>query len=244
MKYFEVITATKTWTCPKTGIYKIIAVGGGSSHSVNCYFAMNTPVSDTIYAVGGNTTFGSLLTAKGGVPSGLDNPFSKSAIDPLSLIGGAGGYTLQTYGGEGGMIDAKLPISIPPTLNGGLPGRPGRGYGAGGAAQINVSDEYTWVQSVSDGNRSIYVNSMGSVAGELTELIMDIDNGSSYSCTIGKGGAITESNIKTMFTNLGVKTPTKDTHLSKYNDVLNKFATNSFPGKSGCIVIEYLGESL
>lgn len=98
MKYFEVITASKTWTCPKSGIYKIIAVGGGSSHAVRCDFATTDPVSETLYTAGGATSFGSILTAKGGVPQKLGELKLTTAKGGIPIKGGAGGYTLQNYG--------------------------------------------------------------------------------------------------------------------------------------------------
>lgn len=240
MNYFEVITATKNWTCPKSGVYKIIAVGGGSSHAVRCDFATTTLASETLYTVGGVTTFGSILTAKGGVPSGIAELVRNSSKGWIPLKGGAGGYTLQNYGGEGGMAANDGSILTPPTINGGNPGYRGHGYGAGGAI-ASYENKHNWTQSVGGSNKTVYVVGIGSAAGELSEIITDIQEGTSYNCEIGDGGAITDTMINKMFSRLGVKV---DKSTDNIANAINVFGTSSLPGRSGCIVVEYLGESL
>lgn len=240
MNYFETITAAKTWTCPKSGIYKIIAVGGGSSHAVRCDFATTSHANETLHTVGGVTTFGSILTAKGGVPSGIAELALGSSKGWIPLKGGAGGYTLQNYGGEGGMAANDGSILTPPTINGGNPGYRGHGYGAGGAI-ASYENKHIWTQPAEGANKSVYVVGIGSAAGELSEIITDIREGTSYNCEIGDGGAITDTMIKAMFSRLGVKVNTSN---DKIANVINVFGASSLPGRSGCIVVEYLGESL
>lgn len=240
MKYFEVITASKTWTCPKSGIYKIIAVGGGSSHAVRCDFTTTEPVSETIYTAGGVTSFGSVLTAKGGVPSKLSELKLTTSKGVIPIKGGAGGYTLQNYGGEGGMAFNDGAVLMPPTINGGCPGYRGLGYGAGGAVS-SYMNTHQWTQSVSGSNKTIYVVGIGSAAGELSEIITDIQSGTQYSCTIGSGGAVNNDMFKAMCSRLGIKL---DENNSGQSTAMNTFGSLSLPGRNGCIVIEYLGESL
>jgi hypothetical protein len=241
MKYFEVITASKTWTCPKSGIYKIIAVGGGSSHAVRCDFGTTaSSVSETLYTAGGVTSFGNILTAKGGVPSKLSECKSSTTKGVIPIKGGAGGYTLQNYGGEGGMSFDDGAVLLPPTINGGCPGYRGLGYGAGGAVSSYVNT-HQWTQSVSGSNRTIYIVGIGSAAGELSEIITDIQSGTQYSCTIGSGGAVNNDMFKAMCSRLGIEL---DENRREHSTAMNVFGSLSLPGRNGCIVIEYLGESL
>ena len=116
MNHFEAITVSKTWTCPKTGIYKIIAVGGGTS---SAFLFKNSKSSQHVCISGGNTTFGNKLTALGGI-----NKIPIPGMNDNAVIGGAGGYTLQNYGGEGGYFVSTY--CSPPTVNGGAPGMPAR----------------------------------------------------------------------------------------------------------------------
>ena len=111
---------TGTWTCPETGTYKIIAVGGGAAGTASYgggsgELALGTLAlqkGDVVqYQIGqggrNGTAFGSFqcnssssifgdLTAPGanGNSGGFDGGVGASA-------GGAGGYDLQTYGGRG-----------------------------------------------------------------------------------------------------------------------------------------------
>ena len=105
MTYEEWITTSKTWTCPKAGIWEIICVGGGASGRLS-------PTSDSaVQNSGGTTSFGSLLSAAGGqaYPSGLKIGLTDSS--------GLNGYTGLSYG-ESSLGD----------------GASGVGYGAGGGA--------------------------------------------------------------------------------------------------------------
>lgn len=224
MNHFEVITANRTWICPKTGVYKIIAVGGGSSAAMK--FVSSSP-DDTksICIPGGITSFGNKLTAKGGTVYTETGYFqiSRSSLQNPEGFGGAGGYNLQTYGGVGGFyIGSTL---MPPTYNGGFLFLPGHGYGSGGAVGclntfVDVGNiRYTyWLKS--------------SVSGELAEMILDIESGESIVCTIGSGGVLSHSNIAALFSSTSV------------TEEILKQRIMLADGKSGCIVVEYLGESL
>lgn len=243
MNYFEVITATKSWTCPKSGIYKIIAVGGGSSHAVQLYDS-STPLEGIACASGGNTTFGNILTAKGGAVSSVGAVFKNGGTSLYrSFRGGAGGYDLQKYGGEGGIcIGNTNPISMimPPTINGGVPGKQGSGYGAGGASSLFMFD-ISFKMTANSSSKSIEAYILESVAGELAEIAIDIQEGTSYNCVIGDGGVMSADKITTLCSNNDViLSGTSDTRTR----TINALSSPRQPGRSGCIVIEYLGESL
>lgn len=118
MTYCEMITASKTWTCPKAGRWKIICVGGGASGGIGNPLTQNA---------GGTTSFGSLLSALGGKKSTIGT----SVRD----IGGEGGYTGLNYGGAGAIVASSSNYCSGASLNGGQPAQAGIGYGAGGGAK-------------------------------------------------------------------------------------------------------------
>ncbi len=242
MNYFEVITATKSWTCPKSGIYKIIAVGGGSSHAVQLYDS-STPLEGIACASGGNTTFGNILTAKGGAVSSVGAVFKTGSTSLYKgFRGGAGGYDLQKYGGEGGICignTSTISMIMPPTINGGAPGKQGSGYGAGGASSLFLFDISFRIAGSSSKSIDAYI--LESVAGELAEIAIDIQEGTAYNCVIGDGGVMSADKITTLCSNNDVTLSGTEGARTRIIDALS---SPRQPGRSGCIVIEYLGESL
>lgn len=180
MQYLYYIEESKSWTCPKSGIWKVICVGGGG--------AGLTYYTDTAYSIGtagGTTSFGSILSASGGI-SGTD--VNKDKIEmtdsnySVRYAMGINGYNgAGVYGAESGEYI-------------------GSGYGASGGAG------YT--------NTNVKVRHSG-LPGDVKSVITDISEGTSIACTIGAGGTVT-----------------------------NKGITIAFPGKSGAIIVQYLGSEM
>ncbi len=163
MQYLEMITASKTWECPKTGVYKITCVGGGASGGY-------TASATVIYAPvsGGITSFGDLVTAAGGggEQSGCAGPAEQE-------YGGIGGYTPYSFGGAGGIkCDSAYNLS-PATGNGGNNGWTGTGYGASGG-----------------GFNYLRVTCYSPSPTEMIQGIFTLAVGDSYEVTIGEGGDI------------------------------------------------------
>lgn len=181
MVYCETIETSKTWTCPKSGIWKVICVGGGGA-GLSYY-------NDTSYSTGtagGTTSFGSILSASGGI-SGTD--VNKDKVEmadsnySIRYVMGINGYNgAGVYGAESGEYI-------------------GSGYGASGGAG------YT--------NTNVKVRHSG-LPGDVKSVITDISEGTSIACTIGAGGTVTTN---------------------------NKYAI-AFPGKSGAIIVQYLGSEM
>lgn len=237
MKYFEVITSDTTWTCPKTGMWKIIAVGGGSSGVVRGYSGSSYSVVTkdvTLYSNGGDTLFGTDLTANGGiVVNGYKGHVVGNTVyaDFCYMTGGAGGYNLNTYGGTGAYSfsnsnktssEYRAYISSPSTGNGGSIGCQGLGYGAGGALNFAIYN--------GDSSGYFCLESGISSAGVLNETIIDISANTSYTCTIGKGGSITQEELDTFKTNIN------------YSNTYFLPSDVGY-GRDGCIVVQYVGES-
>lgn len=123
MKHLEYITTTRTWTCPATGAWKIICVGGGASGKGE----NSTGVS------GNRTSFGTYFAAEGGRVQSSDNRAKGT--------GGYGGYTGMAYGGSPGMVFGDLKAACPASGNGGGVYSTGFGYGAGGGAWHSTYNE-------------------------------------------------------------------------------------------------------
>ncbi|MCD7730456.1 MAG: hypothetical protein LUI05_03045 [Oscillospiraceae bacterium] len=162
MQYLEMITASKTWECPKTGVYKITCVGGGASGG---YTASATEIYAPVS--GGITSFGDLVTAAGGgYDEGCLNMGSNIDVD----YGGMGGYTPYSFGGTGALYN-----TLGSTGNGGLTGFPGTGYGASGSGYLFSINE---------------VKMPLPSPTEMIQGIFTLVAGDSYEVTIGEGGDI------------------------------------------------------
>lgn len=248
MNYFEVITANKTWVCPKAGIYKIIAVGGGSACGFKSY---NQYISGYFYDMinsGRNTTFGNKLTAKGGVSQAWANPYTMTSFNDsyTQSFGGDGGYTLGQYGGAGGLFDSSTKTITPPSINGGIVGLSGMGYGAGGGSNMG----YTTSRLTDSNNNAVNIDTVNvkSSSGEINELICDIDKGSTVICTVGKGGIWTNDVLKSKFVDIANKIKSNRSNITwngtSFDAAIATMLSHYTAGKDGCIVVEYIGESL
>lgn len=161
MEYLSYIKSSTSWVCPKTGIYKIIAVGGGSGAA---YVSSSTSANKIN---GGTTSFGTYLAAEGGQTSA-----ASSLIYGAGTYGGEGGYNIGHMGGDGEYLGASGTRSQ--TLNGGHDGGQGKGFGAGGGFKA---------PTVYSG----YLAYMG-FAGDVALGIMSINAGTVVPVTVGSGG--------------------------------------------------------
>lgn len=115
--YCETIESSKTWTCPKTGVWKVICIGGGGGG-----YAYSKR-SDTEYKAqggsGGSTSFGSYLSAAGG-KAGSHN----TAINGYNITGGS---RIMGVNGTNGYNGASVYGAASNSTT-------GVGYGASGGA--------------------------------------------------------------------------------------------------------------
>lgn len=109
MGYFKMITESQSWTCPKTAEYQIICVAGGCSGRS----AQDTTKQNI---AGGATSFGSYLTASGGLAN----------VTAGSSANGVNGYCLN--GNLYGTINPNNVFADSIW---------GTGFGAGGAGHYN-----------------------------------------------------------------------------------------------------------
>lgn len=255
MNYLEILTSDRTWTCPKDGIYKIIAVGGGSAVSLVTKTSYQSYLFNT--AAGGNTSFGDLLTARGGVGKTIVTNYFGTTLLPRSL-GGEGGYTLDGYGGAGEIILSNF--NSPPSKNGGSAGDPGVGYGASGGFGGSSTIPFSWniaYHAAATPSTSVGTSQSTGVqkgdAGEVVELITDIGEGTNINCIIGQGGTWTSEALEECANDIGdelveyfsKKGTAINVEQSSFGETpITEFLYKTTAGKNGCIVIEYIGESL
>lgn len=161
MTYSETLRANKTWTCPKSGIYKIICVGGGGSGAATITNTADAAVSGT---AGGTTAFGTFISASGGA-TGAD-AYAKGYITAAGIV--AGGSSIYISGCS---INGYNGASVYGTPN--AASVTGCGYGASGAAAAKGGSLFA----------------TGGQPGEVVSGIFDIDVGKQVACTIGKGGS-------------------------------------------------------
>ena len=183
MVYCETIEESKTWVCPKTGIWKVICVGGGGAGV--SYFADSANSTGT---AGGTTSFGSILSASGGI-SGIDINKDKIILHDsdysIRRAMGINGYNgAEAYGATSGEYI-------------------GSGYGASGGAGKSNSNA---------------TSCHSGLPGDVKSVITDISEGTSIACTIGAGGTVANNGSSKI--------------------------TIAFPGKSGAIIVQYLGSEM
>lgn len=242
MNYIKLIEATSNWTCPKSSTYLVICVGGGgggisgtgNNHTgragqlavetvtlpanaiVPCTIGNGGNAGNDSAAAtdGGSTLFGAYLSASGG----------SRRYDSMNG-GGEGGYTLDgTYGGNGGYRASGNAGGA--TKNGGAPGSPGLGYGAGGSQYSggskgvivikDIGEGYmkcltastTWTSPKSAVYRILCVGGGGGGvssplsfgrAGALKVTTVSLTANAQVNCTIGAGGGTGETGGSSSF---------------------------------------------
>lgn len=178
MKYIEWLKESQTWTCPKAGKWKAICVGGGASGGL--YDTTENAVKLTPTTAGGTTSFGSIVSADG-APSTKDSTM-RGYSSVKSATSGYGGYTGTSYGGvpmvggnsatsalaAGGTGNSAVMTFENPTA--------AVGYGAGGGA-VSLKEA---------------ISPIAGRAGAIESTIVDLEEGQTILCTIGKGGQTTD----------------------------------------------------
>lgn len=212
MQYIYYLEESQTWVCPKSGRWKVICVGGGSSGT---FGYSNGSDDGWMYPVyGESTSFGNYLSAVGGEAITAFNVYSKPDI-----ANGIGGYDLFQYGGAG---SDRL---------GGHDGTAGYGYGAGGGAK-KAKVRYT---GSSSGILTIYP--VSGECGGIRTGTFDLNINESIICTVGKSNIINEDD----FTNSALTLANLIYSGSTISKITEPFSSYT-PGHDGVIILQYLGE--
>lgn len=217
MQYLHYIEESKSWTCPKSGVWKVICVGGGASGG---YYGASSGI--TAQHTGGTTSFGSYLSAEGGIKRRVPNP-SNGQISTGSAFLNVGSYGMAM--GQIGYDGTNCAVT-----DGG-----NRGYGAGGDACI-----FDFAILRKGGTMSDQVNgaNVGGSCGKVKSIVIDIEQGTSVACTIGKGG----SNI---FNDDDIKDFANTSYgFGGIQGGYEAFSKQLSSGNDGVIILQYLGESM
>lgn len=245
MQYLHYVEESKSWTCPKSGIWKVICVGGGATACLQSQEA-----AGYLGFQGGATSFGTYVSADGGVfaigelqtpgtggQSGFDGVnYGSTAMACRDYTGSnsrygyavAGGASLPTYG-------------------------TGFGYGASGGYRGNSQSEIHFVTNGSgssngiQGGYSVKVTPYFGTCGKIKSAIIDLADGEVIACTVGKGGDIKplvndddkfKAVLKSMMNSIVPYIVTDTTAAKPY---ITNYLSN---GADGVIILQYLGENM
>ena len=178
----------------------------------------------TVQHTGGTTSFGSYLSAQGGAKRCVPNP-SNGQVSGIFNPTGVGYYGMAM--GQIGYDGTNCAVT-----DGG-----NRGYGAGGDACV-------WKFNVlpsSGGGAGTSINGVnaGGTCGKVKSIIIDIDQGVSVACTIGKGGSnlFSDDDIKDIFANSSYG-------FGGIDGGYEAFSKQFTSGNDGVIILQYLGENI
>lgn len=234
MQHIQYIEESTTWVCPKSGKWKVICIGGGSSGGFRIAY-VNNRNDAIIQNTGGISSFGDILSADGGsieytILNYTYNSNNNSYLIPdeenVRSVGGEGGYNGICFGGSPARLSKNGDYSAF-ERNGGFLGLHGNGYGAGGGAIGTPT--YSFLRSDSD--YQCFSLPKAGKAGTMRAVIADITAGDEFICTVGKGGS---DNLTERFTNLK-----NGKYTVYYNYNSGYFQVTA--GNDGAIILEYLG---
>lgn len=186
MKYIEWLKESQTWACPKAGKWKVICVGGGASGGMYEKATGSGATEQTLIATvaGGTTSFGSIVAADG-APSTSDYT-THGYSDENVGVSGYGGYTGVDYGGAPSIGSSTIRQEFGAVVGNKNAGMyaianptAALGYGAGGGAVGRFKANYD-------------VSPIPGRAGSIESTIVDLDEGQTIMCTVGKGGQTTD----------------------------------------------------
>lgn len=268
MKHIHYIKSSQEWICPETGKWKIICVGGGSSGGMG--ISISSAVPTAVHNPGGATSFGSYLTAAGGVIDPYNAAYTSGnsagttqcyPITRCIAAGGEGGFDGFTAKGAASSLyqdlintGVALAVSGQHSGLGGKYGQPGNGYGAGGGAMLpplptGTSIAYYqypchYTPASGTDNVGVPAVALGGCAGSIEMTIADIVGGESIACTVGLGGSTDLTDVCAA---------TKSYIETTLTSLLKSFTFyKPYPkqpaaqrmltaGKDGVIILEYLG---
>ena len=235
------IEESQVWTCPIGGRWKAICVGGGASGGLR-KTGNSARSTGAMQFSGGTTSFGAVASAAGGEASGTQAVYSVSSPH---AAGGYGGYDGWQFGGLPN--DADADVTVRETINGGLRGMAGHGYGAGGGAVQASLIRYITTGSSSGTTTSAdtaIAYPISGFNGEMRATIVSIDEGEQIPCTIGLGGrsALTEDDEEMIVALVkalgGAYSSMSAAHLTANVAAINEAIV---AGRDGVIILQYLG---
>ena len=268
MKHIHYIKSSQEWVCPKSGKWKIICIGGGSSGGMGLSLGSAAPMA--VHNRGGATSFGSYLTAAGGEIEPYNAAYTSGnsagttfcyPITRCIAAGGEGGFDGFTQKGSTSSIyqnlsntEIVLSVSGQHSGLGGKYGQAGSGFGAGGGAMmipIPVGNSISYTSypchyKPKTGTDSIGVPAvaLGGRAGSVELLTADIDESETVVCSVGAGGGSDLTDVcasaKAFFEGASNLNVSTFTfyHPIPKQPAYQKMLTE---GRDGAVILEYLG---
>lgn len=238
MQYLYYIEESKSWTCPKSGIWKVICVGGGATACLQSQEA-----AGYLGFQGGATSFGSYVAADGGI-------FSNGRTQTYGF-GGQSGFDGVNYGSTPVVQYAHSGVGYAFSGGASLPTYGmGFGYGASGGLSLNQSVDLQFTTSNTNSNNGNYRISLShqfGTCGKIKSAIIDLADSEVIACTVGKGGDIKslsndDAKIKEILYSMMRTDKTYSiTNLGNAKTFVNDYMSN---GADGVIILQYLGESI
>lgn len=240
MQYLHYIEESKSWTCPKSGVWKVICVGGGATA---CF--QSQEAAGYLGFQGGATSFGTYVSADGGVFS--------NGVSQVQGFGGQSGFDGINYGSTPVAKYAYSNAGFAVSGGASLPTYgTGFGYGASGGSSLSqsLSLQFTVSNTTSNnGNYQISLNHRVGTCGKIKSAIIDLADGEVIACTVGKGGDIKsisndDEKIKEILYSMMRNGGTgfgSITGLGNVKTFVNEYLSN---GADGVIILQYLGESI
>ncbi len=218
MNYIEYIESSTTWRCPKGGLWKVICVGGGSSGGYGYISSTGSIKNSPLQSEGKDTSFGEILSAKGGKKC---NTYGHSSS--YSIITGQHGYDLFSYGH---ILTGDHQYFRTSKYE----------YGAGG-------DSNSTYRITNLDNKYADAHGVPGMSGQIKVTITSLEQDQSITCTIGAGGKVsevmTEANLKDLAKKLN-----SDLEGQEFTVSAEEAQDRCTDGYSGVIVLQYLGAEI
>lgn len=202
MAYLDILESSQTWTCPKTGYYQVICVGGGGGGGGAGFHFTGAIFIPEYYDPAHNSSSFGFKSANGGYISESEggtkgsNGGSSSFGSYLTANGGEGGN------GGGNSIGTNLSAhELCPKGGISLNSKGGNGCVSSSAIMIENYDN-TKFTSKFEGEPMSIANS-----ANLTQVLNTACNTGILSAVSGAGGAGGDVNTKTLFITKGTQIP-------------------------------------
>lgn len=243
MAYLKVIESNQTWTCPKTGLYKIICVSGGSTGKA----VINLPtISDSFKSASGSELIYSNLIYDANTCVKNDNIITIENDGTYTQFGDyltSSGYEFE-YGGNDniigdlsdnsiGCIYGKNGFKLNRTLDIHSYWSTGSGYGASGGIEYGVSvTGNNTIGGLKSGLYKDITRLQSGCAGKISIAIEKISLNEKVNCVVGIGS-------KAFNTSISIKQQFRDGSSDSNIYVLNcNLNMNFSKGNNGVIIIQ------
>lgn len=218
------IEESQMWTCPRTGVWEVICVGGGASGAVALKMSNPFQPGIMLYGVGGSTSFGDYQSANG---AKYYNTCSPNVSDDISSRLSLRGYTCLNYAET---HDLKSGSSVVYAIT-------DIGYGTSGVAIEKPAVKLNFGEGSSDNIDLVAIPPFP--PGDIKINHIDLSENDVVPCTIGKGGDIndvTEEQVNNV-----MHAWSSSRNVVNWDTTKKILAQKLSSGNDGGIILKYLG---